>query len=275
MANNPMPPHVEHLSAALGVPLYSPDWYMPPYRDGCIGRWKITHGGFHLDYGYWSGNWGVWGMPVLLRDSHGDGQTWETWMSLSPHEIESQEFGCRYAHGHSVVMGLGMGWVAANMALNPAVSLVSVIERDPEVIALFGQTDPLLGMAPDIRSKIRIIPGDALEWRPDVAVDFLYADIWRTLEEPQTLDDVRRMQANVAAPLIYFWGQELAIHRLCDFPEGEDTGPQWASAVQRCITATLQLPLLCPEDIDYPERIARAARLRRERWPAGVPEGLR
>ncbi|WP_049818875.1 O-methyltransferase [Geotalea uraniireducens] len=115
-------------------------------------------------------------------------------MSLSPHEIESQELGCRYAHGHTVVMGLGMGWVAINMALSPAVSKVTVIERDPEVIELFGLSRALHGLAAEIAGKIRIIRADALEWQPDEAVDFLYADIWRCLEEPQTLDDVRCMQ---------------------------------------------------------------------------------
>ncbi|OQB96252.1 MAG: hypothetical protein BWX86_00876 [Verrucomicrobia bacterium ADurb.Bin122] len=38
-------------------------------------------------------------------------------MSLSVHEIESQELGCRHAFGTTVVMGLGMGWIALNAAL--------------------------------------------------------------------------------------------------------------------------------------------------------------
>ena len=32
--------------------------------------------------------------------------------------------------GHVVVMGLGMGWAAANAALHPAVSQVTVVEFD-------------------------------------------------------------------------------------------------------------------------------------------------
>ncbi len=262
------PPDVEQLAAALNVPLYQPELFMPAYRDGLVGRWKIIHGGFHMDIGYWSANWGVWGMPALLRDSAGDGVTWETWMSLSPHEIESQEFGARYARGHSVVMGLGMGWVAANMALNPAVSRVTVIERDPEVIELFAIADPLAALADDIRAKIRVIRGDALEWLPDAPVDFLYADIWLRLAEPRTLDDVRRMQANIGAPLIYFWGQEPVLHALAEI--SEDAAPAaFAEALRRAVQVT-GLPLLFPEDLDYPELIATVIRQRRRRWPAGV-----
>lgn len=256
----------EHLAAALNVPLFSTNLHMPLYAADQIGRWRLTHGDFCLDRGYYSGLWGVHGMPVLMRDRTGDGTGWETWMSLSPHEIESQELGCRYAAGHTAVMGLGMGWVALNMALNPKVAHVTVIERDPEVIELFEQTRVLDGLPVECARKIRVVRADALEWRPEEPVDFLYADIWRRLEEPQTLDDVRRMQANVRAEVIYFWGQELAIHTLAPKKSGTCVdGSEWAEAVQRCVSDTIALPLLMPDDFDYAAMIATVVRLRRER----------
>ena len=58
-------------------------------------------------------------------------------MSLTPHEIESQELGFLHASENVVIMGLGMGWIAANSALNPKVTQVTVVERDPDVIRLF------------------------------------------------------------------------------------------------------------------------------------------
>ncbi len=258
----------EHLAAALGVALFRTDLYLPRYVEGHIGRWKMTRSGFSIARGYHSGLWGVWGMPVLLREGNGDGQAWETWMSLSPHEIESQELGCRYAWGHTAVMGLGMGWVAINIALNPAVRKVTVIERDPEVIDLFDYSEALGGLAAEIAAKIRIVRADALEWIPEETVDFLYADIWRCLEEPLTLDDVRRMQANVVAEQIYFWGQELTIHALADTPAGG--GADWNDAVRRCVAEKIALPLLMPEDLDYPEMIATVVRQRRDKY---VPTG--
>jgi hypothetical protein len=254
-----------HLAEALGLPLFQTDLHMPAYLEGHSGCWRLTRSGFCFDRGYYSGLWGVSAMPVLMRDSRGDGHSWETWMSLSPHEIESQELGCRYARGHSSVMGLGMGWVAVNMALNPKVKRVTVIERDPEVIELFRYSRALDGLTGAITNKINIVLADALEWLPDEPVDFLYADIWRCLEEPQTLDEVRRMQANVQADLIYYWGQELTIHALAD--KGCADAVEWQEAVRRCVTDTIGLPLLLPEDFDYPEMIATVVRQRRERWP--------
>lgn len=263
------------LAAALNVPLFTTDLHMPDYLDGRVGRWKLIRGGFSLDRGYYSGLWGVSGMPVLLRDADGDGQTWETWMSLSPHEIESQELGCRYAQGHTVVMGLGMGWVAVNMALSPKVDRVTVIERDPEVIDLFKQSQALDGLPPEIAGKVRIILADALEWRPDAPVDFLYADIWQHLEEPQTLDDVRRMQENVQAGQIYFWGQELIIHSLAGTPrEACADEAEWALAVQRCVTERIGLPLLVPGEFDYPGMIVTVARQRHERFRQRVQKPI-
>lgn len=254
----------EQLAAYLGVPLFATALHLPPYREVCAGRWRLTRSGFSLDRGYYSGLWGVSGMLVLLREADGNSQSWETWMSLSPHEIESQELGCRYASGHTVVMGLGMGWVAINIALNPAVRRVTVIERDPEVISLFEQSMALDGLPEDASGKIRIVLADALEWLSDEPVDFLYADIWRTLEEPQTLDDVSRMQANVNADQVYFWGQELFIHSLA---EKNPMCCDWGDAVKRCVTERIALPLFLPEDFDYPDMIATVVRQRRERWP--------
>lgn len=273
MENIVITPEVEQLAATLGVPLFRSQHFLPAYRAGLNGRWKLMHGGFSLDRGYYSGVWGVYGLPVLLRDKHGDGQAWETWMSLSPHEIESQELGPRYAYGHSVVMGLGMGWVAANIALNPAVHSVTVIERDPEVIALFTDTQAFAGLPAEAAAKLRIVQADALLWQADRPVDFLYADIWLNLEEPQTLDEVRRMQANVKAEQIYFWGQELVISRHAGVDPAATAAPVWAEAVRRGVNQAICLPLLLPGDFDYPAQIAEVVKQRRLRWPGGISEG--
>lgn len=259
----------DHLATALGAPLFTTALHMPAYREGVVGRWKLTRTGFCFDRGYHSGLWTVFGMPVLMRASGKDAAKWETWMSLTPHEIESQELGCRYAVGHTVVMGLGMGWVAVNIALNPAVSRVTIIERDPEVIELFYRSQAMAGLPDSVVDKIRIVQDDALVWIPEEKVDFLYADIWLCLEEPQALEDVRRMQANVAADSIYFWGQELLIHELANQWPEECSEADWAEAARCCVTETIDLPLLFPDDFDYPRLIAEVTRRRRERRRTG------
>lgn len=114
----PVQPDPLMLAQALGVTLFQMPWHQPAYLVGQIGPWRIVHGGIGLDRGYYSGTCLSVGSPALLRRNAAGG--WDTWMSMSPYEVESQELACRYAYGHTVVMGLGMGWVAANIALNPA-----------------------------------------------------------------------------------------------------------------------------------------------------------
>lgn len=124
----PVQPDPLMLAQALGVTLFQMPWHQPAYLVGQIGPWRIVHGGVGLDRGYYSGTCLSVGSPALLRRNAAGG--WDTWMSMSPYEVESQELACRYAYGHTVVMGLGMGWVAANIALNPAVTKVTVVERE-------------------------------------------------------------------------------------------------------------------------------------------------
>ncbi|HEX8191672.1 MAG TPA: hypothetical protein VF552_02120, partial [Allosphingosinicella sp.] len=142
------------------------------------------------------------------------------WMSIVPVEIESQEIGIAAASGHTVVLGLGMGWCAANVALRPEVERVTVVERDPEVVSLVEALGVFEQLPDGARGKIEVVQGDALHWRPDEPVDSLQADIWAKLVEPQKWDEVRRMQDNIEAASLYFWGLELELWRLACRAEG-------------------------------------------------------
>ncbi len=263
-----MNPHIPQpdpgqLAEALGVPLFTTDFYLPQYKEGRAGKWKLARSPFGLVPGYYTKLWAASDMPVLLRSAGGDSPSWETWMSLSPREIESQELACRFARGYTVVMGLGMGWVAANIALNPAVDRVTVVEYDPQVIALIEESGALDQLPPDILAKLDIVQADALAWTPAEAVDFLYADIWLTLDEPETLGEVGRMQENIHASTIYYWGQELTIHaqakKLAE-PGQELTLTE--PLIRRIVTQEIGLPLLIPDDEDYAGMIEKVVQLR-------------
>lgn len=247
------------LAAALGVRLWTTEAFIPTYRAGASGRWRIHPGGALVhDYGYHSGPCMLAMLPSLSRkcESAGDDDDgpWETWMSITPLEVESQELGYRHAFGHTVVMGLGMGWIAANCALNPAVNRVTVVERDAEVIRLIEASGAFDALPETARRKLAIVAGDALEWRPGAedAVDFLYADIWLNLAERSALADVRRMQAHVGAQQVYYWGQEIAIHAAMARLAGGETGRAPVAAdIHRAIDELIGLPLLVPRDGDY------------------------
>lgn len=261
------------LAAAMGVRLWTTDAFIPAYREGTSGRWRIVPGGaLAHDYGYHSGPCLLTMLPSLLRKSGSAGDAddgpWEMWMSITPHEVESQELGYRHAFGHTVVMGLGMGWIAANCALNPRVTRVTVVERDAEVIRLIEASGALDALPETARRKLAIVAGDALEWRPDPEhpVDFLYADIWLQLAEPGALAEVRRMQANVQARQVYYWGQEIAIHAAMARLAGGETGRAPAAAdIHRAIDEVIGLPLLVPGDGDYPGMVQAVIHHRRQR----------
>lgn len=251
------PPTPEMIAALLGIPLFHTDLYIPEYPVAEIGPWRITHCPLHTSRGYWGASSLVAGMPVLLRQGNSG---WETWMSMSPYELESQELGCRYAHGHTVVMGLGMAWIAINAALNSKVGTVTVVERDGDVINLVKQSGILERAPSQVAEKITIVQADALTWSSDTPVDFLYADIWLQLCEPQTLEQVRQMQRNVSAKSIYFWGQELVIRKQAATLEPDVELDH--ALLTRVVNDQLALPLLIPPDLDYSALIRKAYSMR-------------
>lgn len=261
------------IASALGVPLWATDAFIPAYRAGESGRWRIHPGGALVhDHGYHSGPCLLTMLPALSRKSASAGDAddgpWETWMSITPHEVESQELGYRHAFGHTVVMGLGMGWIAANCTLNPRVGRVTVVERDAEVIRLIEESGALDSLPADARRKLTVVAGDALAWRPDAGdpVDFLYADIWLQLAERQALADVRRMQDNVLARQVYYWGQEIAIHAAVARLAGGETGQvPFATDIHRAIDEVIGLPLLVPPDGDYAGLVQAVIHHRRQR----------
>jgi hypothetical protein len=257
----------EQMAQALELPLFRTVWFLPDYPDGEIGLWRLSHTGVGIDHGYYTRQWIISGMPVLLRRSAGNPELWEPWMSLSPHEIESQEPGCLHAVGHTVIMGLGMGWIALNAALNPNVRRVTVVELDREVIELFASTGVMDQVPPDIAEKVVVVHADALEWRPDEAVDFLYADIWRSIADAGALADMQRMQQNVRATGVYFWGQELRFFSAALHRYGPDE-PLTVIQLSACATDDLQLPLVLPWGDEYGSRIMTAVGNRRSR---GLP----
>ena len=245
------------IAAALGQQLWTTDSFLPEYRAGEHGPWRVNPGGpLVTDWGYVSGPRLLEMLPSLSRrvisEDGVDQDEWEVWMSLTPHEIESQELGYRYAFGNVVIMGLGMGWIAANAALNPEVTAVTVVERDPDVISLFQDSGAFDSLAASARCKISIARADALEWTPPInqAVDFLYADIWLHLAEEQTLRQVKRMQANVVAEQVYFWGQEIALNSaMAHISDGNEAMSE--NTLRQAANNVLGLPLLIPDDRDY------------------------
>lgn len=230
--------------------------WLPRVREGSHGGWSLRVMPMTAARGYWGGLYRMEQAAMLIGPFEDDAAAW---MSLVPMEVESQEIGIAAAHGHTVVLGLGMGWCAANVALNPAVARVTVIERDPEIIALVEALGVMGQLPQEARAKIELIPGDALAWRPVERVDCVHADIWAKFVEPRKWDEVRRLQDNVGAGALYFWGQEMELWRLACRARGA-VPERLKEGELEALVATTGLPLILGGDDDYSGRIAEAAR---------------
>lgn len=136
------------------------------------------------------------------------------WMSITPMEIESHLSHINAAYGHTIIAGLGMGFALYNIAAKPEVTKITVLEKDPEIIKLLNRSadwENWLG----VKEKVSLVIGDALTYKPEHQIDFLYADIWPKLGDYNALTDTIKMQNNINASLVGYWGQEWDFVSFC------------------------------------------------------------
>jgi hypothetical protein len=224
------------------------------------GSWNLTITALGVCPGFWTPARVIDNMAVLTRDG-------DVWMSLTPLEFESQGIGVSCANGHVAVLGLGLGWAAAECAVASAVTAVTVVEHDPELIALHAELD-LFGRLPRrCGAKVRIIEADAADWRPEDSVDLLLADIWLPLiSHEDRVPEVRAMQDRISAAAIHFWGQELEIAR-----HAVAAGHSLDESGIAATIAGFGLPLVGLETPDYAARLRAAAMAwMRGRWLPGT-----
>lgn len=177
-----------------------PGLCVPIYRPATLGNWSLKKVKQVAQFGYFQDWEGRGDIDVL---NYGE----QTWMTSARDEVDSQTPHVATAFGHTILMGAGMGIALFNLLSKPDVTQVTLIERDPLVIELLRQSTNFEAW-PGI-SKLCIEVTDALIYLPDLPVDHLYADIWATPGEQQSISDMQKIQANVHASRVGWWGQEL------------------------------------------------------------------
>lgn len=233
---------------------FQTDFWFPHYAITGVGDWAIRVAFLPAMRGYWGTVYRTQGVVVL--EGRGTEGSRVSWMSSTPWEVESQEIGLRAARGHTVVFGLGMGWQAANAALHPDTTRVSVVEADPDIIELVHTLGVIEQLPQAAREKIEVVRADANHWKPSGAVDVLLADIWEQTWAPDRITDVRWMQANVGAAEFYFWGQERYI---ASAARNHSQPLDWP-LIRSIVAQDLNLPLILPDWPDYPDRINAGAK---------------
>lgn len=102
------------------------------------------------------------------------------WMSVCPSEIHSMQPGIDQAHGHVLVLGLGLGYYPFMISRKKSVHSITIVELEPIVIHLFTQ-HILPQFPPAQREKVHIVHAEAISFMSRVQkgdYDYCYADIW-------------------------------------------------------------------------------------------------
>lgn len=126
------------------------------------------------------------------------------WMSYTPQEVLTQRPGLRKTKGHTVVAGLGMGWLLTRVLQKKTVKKVTLVEQSQELV------DWLL---PVLRKRydapwdaLEVVVGNAYDEVPKLTADVALWDIWEMLGTADNWE-CERVQAqcpNIGAT--WFWG---------------------------------------------------------------------
>jgi spermidine synthase len=104
-------------------------------------------------------------------------------MSDSVYEKELNREVVEKAHGDILSLGFGLGILLQLFEPNPAVTSITIIELNQEVLDLVMSQ---LHLSP----KTRVILANALDWIPDRQFDIIYDDCDITIEDMKAHDEV-------------------------------------------------------------------------------------
>lgn len=104
----------------------------------------------------------------------------ETWMLISPHEINTMKDYILKMKGNCLIYGLGLGYFSYMLSLKEDVSKITILEKDPSIIKIFKENIfPLFKN----KEKIEIIECDAMEYNQNlknknIHYDYHFIDLW-------------------------------------------------------------------------------------------------
>lgn len=128
------------------------------------------------------------------------------WMTVTPSEINTMSADIRTVSGKVAVFGLGLGYFAFRAAEKPDVTQVTVIERDPNVIALFNEYILPFFSQPQ---KLKLVRADAYEYAAHMAgerYDYAYVDIWHdVLDGVEMYLKMKRLEAAAPDTRFLYW----------------------------------------------------------------------
>ncbi len=112
-------------------------------------------------------------------------KTDETWMLISPHEINTMKEYISKMRGNCLIYGLGLGYFPYMLSLKEDVSKITILEKDPNIIKIFNENIfPLFKN----KEKIEIIETDAMKFNDNlknnnIHYDYHFIDLWHNQKD--------------------------------------------------------------------------------------------
>lgn len=167
--------------------------------------------------------------PSVMENGH-------EWMSIKPSELETLEFSLRTIRGKVVTFGLGLGYYTYMASEKKEVESITVIERDPQVIALFEKY-----IFPQFthKEKVKIIAADAFQYAakkmPSEKYDYALVDIWHdTSDGLEPYLKMKKLEYLSPDTIFQYWVEEslLSAYRWQMFDIALSTSPTPNDAIR-------------------------------------------
>lgn len=165
-------------------------------NEGTCGSYKISkYISEEILQGYMHENKEQYNVPVtkLLKNN-------KPLMMITPKEIEGAYVSIKFARGIVGIVGLGLGYVAQEIANKSNVKQVIVYEISKEVIDLYNRNFKA-------NSKIKIVHGDAFKAKKE-KFDFFYVDIYEYELSLKVVEDYKAFNKLHEIEQYSFWGIE-------------------------------------------------------------------
>lgn len=132
----------------------------------------------------------------------------ETWMSITPSEINTMKTPLKYMKGNVLVFGLGLGYFPYMSGLKDTVTSVTIVELNKDIIEIFDK-NILPQISPEIASKIKVINADAKEIFLDKEFiknfDTCFIDIWKNSQDGALLYAYFKEHEKLHKIKPYYW----------------------------------------------------------------------
>ena len=168
--------------------------------------------GNRLDYYLETHKFPLENFPIARLKRNGN-----TWMSITPMELESHITHVLEATGDVLVGGLGMGYYITQIVAKADVRSVTVIEKDIEVIQAYKKLIESNPTAFD-NSKLHIMHGDMFDLIPKLdkkfEYNYAYLDIWLDMCFDAISSDLEKLNdiGGINCTKLGFWGMEKFVY---------------------------------------------------------------